>query len=537
MNLQQMLDAVNENIVSLTKIEQQDINQYPEEYTTIILAAIEKDPAALQYVNQTHIQKNPGEFQRLALLALKKDPLSLRYIDQDYITAHPVAYQMLILMAVKNQKNALAIVNKNYIAQHHKDYKAIILDIIKEAGIELFRLQALNNSNLPRRRSLLSNIGNLQRTILDTVALIDPMYIKNHPNEYQAIALETVRKSATVLQGIDKNYIAEHPKEYHELILAAMESGKTILAYIDKQYIANHPKEYQALVLTMIEKHYTALHSVDLDYITKHPDNYQEMILKAIEKGFKDGLLNYILQKEYYPHLQLKVNQVYITQYPTDYQKLMIKAIEHNASAVFVVDPIYSANYPEQYKTLILKAIKQQPDLFPKLNVDQQTMILEETINQDPTKNNILKSLKNIAAKSDELRKRNYYTYEEHNLYSNHYLPAKTLYANISIALIRYCDNQITSDEFKKTCTTHIQEARPILEQHRDWKKILFNLALAIAGVGVVYLVAGLINLGLTKGKHFFFTIDTDSAKRINVLEQAINEPVPELPNGYVQIP
>ena len=47
--------------------------------------------------------------------------------------------------------------------------------------------------------------------------------------------------------------------------------------------------------------------------------------------------------------------------------------------------------------------------------------------------------------------------------------------------------------EFKKTCDEAIREARPVLDP-LGFKEILANLALAILGLGVFYVVAGLIN-------------------------------------------
>lgn len=80
-------------------------------------------------------------------------------------------------------------------------------------------------------------------------------------------------------------------------------------------------------------------------------------------------------------------------------------------------------------------------------------------------------------------------------------------------------NNMIDLVTFQKRCTDAITSARPILEKHRGWKQILGNLALAVMGIGVLYLAAGLINKALTENFLFF---KTDSANKIDQLEQSV---------------
>ncbi|WP_158616444.1 hypothetical protein [Legionella septentrionalis] len=47
------------------------------------------------------------------------------------------------------------------------------------------------------------------------------------------------------------------------------------------------------------------------------------------------------------------------------------------------------------------------------------------------------------------------------------------------------------------------------------------NLALAIAGLGIGFVVAGLINLAVTRGKHFLF-FTTDSEKRLDAMQEYV---------------
>lgn len=80
----------------------------------------------------------------------------------------------------------------------------------------------------------------------------------------------------------------------------------------------------------------------------------------------------------------------------------------------------------------------------------------------------------------------------------------------------------ITKSAFDKNCADAIKTARPALEKF-GWKEILGNLALAILGLGVVYLAACTINKAVTG--HFFF-FRTDAGQALNGLEEKIAEVV-----------
>jgi hypothetical protein len=79
---------------------------------------------------------------------------------------------------------------------------------------------------------------------------------------------------------------------------------------------------------------------------------------------------------------------------------------------------------------------------------------------------------------------------------------------------------QANYDIFEEQCDAHITKARVVLDQHRGWKQILGNIALAVLGLGVLYLIAGGINKAIS-GNFLFF--QTDSAERINLVEKSIN--------------
>lgn len=96
---------------------------------------------------------------------------------------------------------------------------------------------------------------------------------------------------------------------------------------------------------------------------------------------------------------------------------------------------------------------------------------------------------------------------------------AEQLYTTIKSGHKYLTDGTINIQSFKQLCTQAINTHRPELEKHRGWKQLLGNLALAVAGMGVLYCVAGLINKAAT-GRFLFFK--ADSTKKIEQLERSI---------------
>lgn len=96
---------------------------------------------------------------------------------------------------------------------------------------------------------------------------------------------------------------------------------------------------------------------------------------------------------------------------------------------------------------------------------------------------------------------------------------ATELYTTLTVQHDALIDKKIGINTFKNSCHIAIKVARPELEKHRGVKQVLGNLALAIIGLGVFYLIAGLINKAGT-GNFLFFK--TDSAKKIDQLEQSV---------------
>ena len=77
-----------------------------------------------------------------------------------------------------------------------------------------------------------------------------------------------------------------------------------------------------------------------------------------------------------------------------------------------------------------------------------------------------------------------------------------------------------TYERFNANCNKAIEDARPILEKHRGYANLLCNLAAAVLGLGVIYLIAATVNYYKTEGKHFFFEFNPPRTDSIQKLEQ-----------------
>ena len=102
---------------------------------------------------------------------------------------------------------------------------------------------------------------------------------------------------------------------------------------------------------------------------------------------------------------------------------------------------------------------------------------------------------------------------------------AKLLYETIEAGAKEFFidpSDPVKKAAFKKVCTDAIEAARPELEQHRVLNKAMANLGLAIVTLGIGFVIAGLINLAVTKGKHFLF-FTTNSEKRLDAMEEEVD--------------
>ncbi|KTD61320.1 effector protein B, substrate of the Dot/Icm secretion system [Legionella santicrucis] len=101
---------------------------------------------------------------------------------------------------------------------------------------------------------------------------------------------------------------------------------------------------------------------------------------------------------------------------------------------------------------------------------------------------------------------------------------AEELHQRLYKGSVQYFNDRINDEQFGILCHQAIKKARPELETHRGWKQVFGNLALAIVGLGIGYVAAGLINLAVTG--HFLF-FNTDSGNKLNDMEKVVNQTVP----------
>ena len=100
---------------------------------------------------------------------------------------------------------------------------------------------------------------------------------------------------------------------------------------------------------------------------------------------------------------------------------------------------------------------------------------------------------------------------------------ALELYNTLLSTSEQYFDGKLDKQSFKTACDQAMAPARRELEKHRGWKEFLGNLALAIAGLGIGYLVAGVINKAVT-GRFCLYQPQTDSAKKLDAIEEVTNK-------------
>lgn len=105
-------------------------------------------------------------------------------------------------------------------------------------------------------------------------------------------------------------------------------------------------------------------------------------------------------------------------------------------------------------------------------------------------------------------------------------IAAYQLARNIQLEMLRLVESQQPNalEQFKARSSAHIEVAKDkALSNHRGYKEVLINLSLAIAGGGVLYLIAATVNLIRTNGKHFFFKFDTETDKVVDQMDVTIN--------------
>ena len=106
--------------------------------------------------------------------------------------------------------------------------------------------------------------------------------------------------------------------------------------------------------------------------------------------------------------------------------------------------------------------------------------------------------------------------------YDEAYNAAQTLYLSLTNLKSQYSNGTIEYVAFKNDSIKEIKTARVELEIHRGWKEILSNVLLCILGLGIGY-------LAICAYEGSFFKFNTDSAKKLDDLQNTIDPNAPTL--------
>ncbi|MDR3501838.1 MAG: protein kinase family protein [Legionella sp.] len=79
-------------------------------------------------------------------------------------------------------------------------------------------------------------------------------------------------------------------------------------------------------------------------------------------------------------------------------------------------------------------------------------------------------------------------------------------------------------EQYATDCQTLINTSKDDFAHHRNINYILANVAFAIAGLGVVYLAACVVNLAVTKGNNFLFFKETKTSSLVRAVEENLDE-------------
>lgn len=124
--------------------------------------------------------------------------------------------------------------------------------------------------------------------------------------------------------------------------------------------------------------------------------------------------------------------------------------------------------------------------------------------------------IKLIGEKAEDLNKRKH---------TKAYEAAKTLQEELITLKTAYENGTINYEELKPQAKIHIDHARTHLKNHREWKEILYNLALCILGLGIGYLAVCAYNKS-------FFKINTASITTLNNIQKCIDNQQTEAPQN-----
>lgn len=192
---------------------------------------------------------------------------------------------------------------------------------------------------------------------------------------------------------------------------------------------------------------------------------------------------------------------------------------------IIVEDQAIDLDKSQEIKAGIENELKaENPEEYNKGDSDKPELPADKENNVDETQNHFHEELKVFKTKTEnwllEMEEPSN-TPEKRALYDAASKAAREMHEKIENGAKEFFidpNDQDRKNAFRQVCTDAIAAARPELEKHRVLNKALANVALAIVTLGIGFIFAGLINLAVSKGKHFLF-FTTNSEKRLDALE------------------
>lgn len=176
--------------------------------------------------------------------------------------------------------------------------------------------------------------------------------------------------------------------------------------------------------------------------------------------------------------------------------------------------------------------IEQLQRKIPKLSTLHQEKVtlkteseVELSLLEDFNKTMIL-----FMDKINQLKNRNNEQKQDSNTYRSlqeAVITANTLYEQLNhekSCFIKEINPQ-SYELFDKNCKEHINTARTVLDKHRGWSEFLVNLVIGVTTLGVGLLIKGAVNLA--NNKNFLDVHQTDSSKKLNEIEESIQNANP----------
>jgi hypothetical protein len=198
-----------------------------------------------------------------------------------------------------------------------------------------------------------------------------------------------------------------------------------------------------------------------------------------------------------------------------DHQKLLVMSGSLDDANRKIATDVLSKS--ERHKGQLPELQKYWPQQEEELSKNQPE---QEQIVPDQCHQEFNNAIHVLQDKIDDFKQRAHFDTDQR--LKDAHKAAKTLYNALKNEGNHYFTKEPTSENyenFKKNCKEHIKEARGVLDEHRGWKKILFNVFAMIISAGVGYALAAGINIAI-KGRFTFFS--TDSSEKLYDIEEHV---------------